>query len=62
MKIVEFILSLFIALCATILLVRAITVPSIVREFSIVAFSVILILSIALVRLTFKGIMDELKK
>lgn len=51
---IEFILSVFILVFTAIMLVNVFTTPSIVREFAITAFSIMFLLSIALVRITFR--------
>lgn len=51
---IEFILSVFILVFTAIMLVNVFITPSIAREYAIVAFSIMFLLSIALVRVTFK--------
>lgn len=51
---IEFILSVFILVLTAIMLVNVFITPSIAREYAIVAFSIMFLLSIALVRVTFK--------
>lgn len=51
---IEFILSVFILVFTAIMLVNVFITLSIAREYAIVAFSIMFLLSIALVRVTFK--------
>lgn len=59
---VEFILSVLILVCAGVMLVNVFTTPSIMREFAIIVFSIIFLMCIILVRLTFKEMMKEIKR
>ncbi len=59
---IEFILSVLILVCAGVMLVNVFTTPSIMREFAIIVFSIIFLMCIVLVRLTFKEMMKEIKK
>lgn len=59
---VEFILSVLILVCAGVMLVNVFITPSIMREFAIIVFSIIFLMCIILVRLTFKEMMKEIKR
>lgn len=59
---IEFILSILISVCAGIMLVNVFITPSAVKQFAIIAFSFMFLMTIVLVRLTFKEMMKELKK
>lgn len=59
---IEFILSVLILVCAGVMLVNVFATPSIMREFAIIVFSIIFLMCIVLVRLTFKEMMKEIKK
>lgn len=58
---VEFILSVLISVCAGVMLVNVYLTPSIMREFAIIIFSIMFLMTIVLVRLTFKEMMKEIK-
>nr|DAL13656.1 MAG TPA_asm: hypothetical protein [Caudoviricetes sp.] len=58
---IEFILSLLILVCAGVMLVNVFITPSPMKEFAIIVFSIIFLATIALVRLTFKEMIKEMK-
>lgn len=58
---IEFILSLLILVCAGVMLVNFFITPSPMKEFAIIVFSIIFLATIALVRLTFKEMIKEMK-
>lgn len=59
---IEFILSILISVCAGIMLVNVFITPSVVKQFAIIVFSFMFLMTIVLVRLTFKEMMKELNK
>lgn len=59
---IEFILSLLVLVCAGIMLVNVFITPSSMKEFAIIVFSIIFIGAVALVALTAKEMLNELKK
>lgn len=59
---IEFILSLLILVCAGIMLVNVFITPSSMKEFAIIVFSIIFIVAIALLRVTFKEMLKEQNK
>lgn len=58
---IEFILSLLILVCAGVMIVNVFITPSPMKEFAIIVFSIIFLATIALVRLTFKEMIKEMK-
>lgn len=58
---VEFILSVLISACAGVMLVNVYLTPSIMRGFAIIIFSIMFLMTIVLIRLTFKEMMKEIK-
>lgn len=59
---IEFILSIITSVCTGIMLVNVFVTPSVIRQFAIVIFSFMFLMTIVLVRLTFKEMVKELKK
>lgn len=59
---IEFIISVLILACAGIMLVNVFVTPSIMRWFAIMAFSAIFLISIVLVRTTYKEMMKDIKR
>lgn len=59
---IEFIISVLILACAGIMLVNVFVTPSFMRWFAITAFSAIFLISIVLVRTTFKEMMKDIKR
>lgn len=58
---IEFILSLLILVCAGVMLVNVFITPSPMKEFAIIIFSIIFIGTVALVGVTFKEMLKEMK-
>lgn len=56
---IEFVLSVLVAICAAIMLVNVFITPSVIRVFSIIVFSIMFLMSIILVRLTFKEMRED---
>lgn len=59
---IEFVLSILVSICAAIMLVNVFITPSVMREFAIIIFSIMFLMSIILVRLTFKDMIKDLKR
>lgn len=58
---IEFILSLLVLVCAGIMLVNVFITPSPMKEFAIIVFSIIFIVAVTLVGVTFKEMLKDIK-
>lgn len=56
---IEFVLSVLVAIYAALMLVNVFITPSVIRVFSIIVFSIMFLMSIILVRLTFKEMRED---